>query len=70
MQVLSTPPGSWEGWGFLLRNLLGPVITDQHLRGWVSMAPGPSISVRILQGTRARPTQGWPSPPVTLANLS
>lgn len=70
MQVLSTPPGSWEGWEFLLRNLLGPAAADQHLRSWVSMATGPSTSEHSLHRTWARPTQGWPRPPCSLANLS
>lgn len=63
MQVLFTSPGNWEGWGFVIQNL-GPVVTDQHPRSWVSIAPGPSISEHALQRTCASPTRGWPSPPL------
>lgn len=66
MQVLSIPPGSWEGreLSFSSENL-DPVKTDQSLRSLVSMTSGPSALEHILQ----REDMSQPPPP-SPANLS
>lgn len=63
MQVLFTPPGNWEEWRFLIRNP-GPVVTNQHSRSWVSVAPGPSIFEKPYKGHVPVPPGAGPVPPL------
>lgn len=66
MQVLFTPPGNWEEWRFLIRNP-GPVVTNQHSRSWVSVAPGPSIFEKPYKGHVPVPPGAGPVPLCSLS---